>query len=62
MEAGYLTNFIPNIIALNSKRFTYYQLNEGPPSAGQITRLFHFKSLVHVFFSAFKNSFNIHIF
>ncbi len=37
MEAGYLTNFIPNLIAPNSKHFTYYQLNKGPPSAGQIT-------------------------
>ncbi len=37
MEAGYLINFTANIITPNSKHFTYYQLNEGPPSAGQIT-------------------------
>ncbi len=35
MEAGNPTNFIPNISALTSKRLTYYQLNDGPPSAGQ---------------------------
>ncbi len=37
MEAGYLTNFILKHSALNSKYFTYYQLNKGPPSTGQIT-------------------------
>ncbi len=36
MEAGYLTNFIPNIIALISKHLSYYQLNKGLPSDGQI--------------------------
>ncbi len=61
MEAGYLTNFILNITAPNSKHFTHYQLNKGPPSAGQITWLHHFQSQVQVFFSAFKNSFNIGI-
>ncbi len=30
-----LINFIPNIRPLNSKHFTYYLLNNGPPSAGQ---------------------------
>ncbi len=34
MEAGNLTNFIPNISALNNKHFTYYQLNKGLPSTG----------------------------
>ncbi len=56
MRAGYLINFIPNIIAPNSKRFTNYQLNKGPPSAGQITWLHHFKSLVHVFCVMTANS------
>ncbi len=32
MEAGYLTNFIPNISALNSKHF-----NNKTPSTGQTT-------------------------
>ncbi len=50
MEAGYLTNFIPNISALNSKHFSYYQLNNGPPSTGQTTWLHHFKLLVQAFF------------
>ncbi len=54
MEAGYLTNFIANIIAPNSKHFTYYQLNKG-----QIRWLHHFRLLVQVFFSALKNNFNI---
>ncbi len=61
MEAGYPTNFIPNISAPNSKHFTYYQLNKELPSAGQIMWLNHFKSLVQVFFTALKkkkNSFN----
>ncbi len=44
MEAGYLSNFIPNIIASNSKHFTYYQLYEGLTSAGQIMQLHHFES------------------
>ncbi len=35
MKAGYLTNFIPNIGALNNKHFTYFQSNNGMPSAGQ---------------------------
>ncbi len=59
LETGYPTNFIPNIIAPNSKHFTNYQLNNGLPSAGQIMWLHHFKSLVQVFFSTLKNSFNI---
>ncbi len=58
MEVGHLTNFISNIIVPNSQHFTYYQLNKGLPSAGQIAWLHHFKSLVQVFFSALKNSFN----
>ncbi len=59
MEAGYLTNFIPNITAPNSKHFTFYQLNKGLPSAGQSTWLHNLKSRVQVFFSALKNVFNI---
>ncbi len=46
---------MPNINALNSKYFTYYQLNNGLPSAGQIKWLNHFRSLVQVLFSALKN-------
>ncbi len=57
MDAGYQTNFIPNIIAPNSKHFTYYQLNKGPPSAVQITWLHHFKSLVQVFYSGLRKQF-----
>ncbi len=41
--AGYLTNFIPNICALNSKHFAYYQLNNEPLSAGQTMYLHHFE-------------------
>ncbi len=59
IEAGYLSNLTPNIIAPNSKHFVYYHLNKEPPSAGQFMWLQHFKSLVQVFFSALKNSFNI---
>ncbi len=59
MEVGNPTNFIPNISELTSEHFTYDQLNDGPPSAGQITWLHHFKSLVQVFFSSLKNNFNI---
>ncbi len=46
MEAGYLTNFIPNISALNSEYFTHYLLNNKPPSAKQTAQLYHFKFLV----------------
>ncbi len=55
-----LTNFLPIISALNSKRFTYkFFLNNGPPSAGQTTKIHQFKSLVQAFFPAFKNSFSM---
>ncbi len=36
MEAGYLTNFIPNISTLNSKQFTNYQLKNRPPLLGKL--------------------------
>ncbi len=59
MAAGNATNFIPNISVLTSKHFTYYQINNGLPSAGQTMWLHHFKSLVQAFFPALNNSFNI---
>ncbi len=62
MEAGYLTNFISNIGALNSQCFIYYPLNNGPPSAGQTTRSHSFKFLVEALFQALKRSFNIVIY
>ncbi len=54
MEAGYVIN-----LKLNSKHFTYYHLNNGPPSAGQTARLHHFKLVVQAFFHTLKNFFNI---
>ncbi len=57
-----LTNFIPNISALNSKRFTHKLLNNGLPSAGQTTYntvLNHSSKSPSKFFSALKNGFNI---
>ncbi len=53
------TNFIPNISAMNSKQFTFWLLNNEPPSAGQTLKLNNVKSLVSVFFPAFRESFNI---
>ncbi len=46
-----LTNFTPNISALNNKHFTNWLLNNGPPSAGQTAELHHFKSPIQAFFS-----------
>ncbi len=54
MEAGNLTNFIPNISAQTSKFFIYCQLNNGLPSAGQTMWLYNFKSQVKHFFQPWK--------
>ncbi len=50
MKARYLMNFITNIIALNSKHFTYFQSNNGPLSAGQTSGLHLFTLLVQAIF------------
>ncbi len=59
MEAENPTNFIPNIRVLTRKHFTYYQLNNISPSAGQTMLLHHSKSLIQAFFPALNNSFSI---
>ncbi len=42
-NGGKISNKVPKICALNSKHVIFYQLNNGPPSAGQTMRLHHFK-------------------
>ncbi len=59
MEARNPTNFVPNFNVLTSKRFTYYQLSNRLPSAGQTMWLHNLKSQVQAFFPALNNSFNI---
>ncbi len=49
-----LINFIPSISALNNKHLTYSSVSNKPPSAGQATRLHHFKS-VQLSFPVIKN-------
>ncbi len=48
-DEGRITDFIPNISALNSSHFTYYQLNNRLPSAGQTMSLHHFRLLLTFF-------------